>query len=458
MRRALCPVETLYVAQRSRAVLSCALHGHLDTGALSAAFDSVTAEHPTLRARISSDDRGHALELLGEDRQPRLTLRTGDDEAYQEELNTPLPVGGPLARAVLISAPDGRSHTLVLTIDHTITDGHSALTLHNTVWERYGTLVEGTDVPRTTPVPGTPAAARTPPPEQPDWPVPVSELLPYSDEAETTKYLERRIEEAERHRVELVPYDTPRQPPGTVATESARERGTADGHRIEVRRLFLDPERTARLRGLARDADVSVHGLVGAALLLAARARLGGEGPRVLGCMSPIDLRSRLAPPLSPAVMVAAVTSHLQSLPVSEADDPLELAREVGSRLQDSIERGDHFQEMRIMPQVPRHPALQMGTVIVTNMGVVPGPRLPEGLRATDVRLVPAREQYFPQAGRSPLMACVVSLDGRLAVELPHHTACFSPAFMRSLRDDVRSTLLAFAEAGGERSARPNAT
>jgi hypothetical protein len=103
---------------------------------------------------------------------------------------------------------------------------------------------------------------------------------------------------------------------------------------------------------------------------------------------------------------------------------------------------------MRIMPEVPRNPALQTGTVIATNMGSVPGPRLPEGAEVTDVRLVPAREQYFPQAGRSPLMACVVSFDGRLAIEFPHYTACFSPAFMESLRDDVRSTLLAFATAG----------
>ncbi len=149
--------------------------------------------------------------------------------------------------------------------------------------------------------------------------------------------------------------------------------------------------------------------------------------------------------------MVAAVTAHVQALPVGEDTDLLELAREVGAGLQDFLDRGDHFQEMRIMPSIPRHPTLQLGTVIVTNLGSVSGPRLPEGTRLTDVRLVPAREHYFPQAGRSPLMACVTSFDGRLAIEFPHHTACFSRPFMRELRDEVHASLLALAESGDER-------
>ncbi len=193
-----------------------------------------------------------------------------------------------------------------------------------------------------------------------------------------------------------------------------------------------------------------MHGLIGSALLTVVRRRLGGDGPRVLGCLSPVDLRSRLDPPVLTSTMVAAVTTHLHAVEVDADTDPLALARELGTHLREAIERGDHFQDMRIMTEVPKHPALQMGTVIVTNMGSVSGPRLPEGTELTDVRLVPTREQYFPQAGRSPLMACVVSFDGRLAIEFPHYTACFSPAFMRDLRDDVQAALLAFTETGDE--------
>ncbi|OSC46495.1 protein kinase, partial [Streptomyces sp. 4F] len=113
-----------------------------------------------------------------------------------------------------------------------------------------------------------------------------------------------------------------------------------------------------------------------------ARRRLDGDGPRTLGCLSPVDLRSRLSPPLPASATVPAVTTHLQTLAVSEASGPLELARTVHTRLSDFLARGDHFHEMRITPEIPRNPALQLATVIATNMGAVPGPRLPSGLRA----------------------------------------------------------------------------
>ncbi|GGW26941.1 hypothetical protein GCM10010340_00270 [Streptomyces griseoloalbus] len=438
MHRALCPVETLYVGQRSRAVLSCTLRGRVDVEALSAAFDAVTGQNPTLRSCIVPDGPGYALRLLGEDERPRLVTRTGDeDEAYAAELNTPLPVGGPLTRAVLVSSPDGGRHLFVLLVDHTVIDGHSSIALHNALWDHYRALVGGERA----------TAADAAVPEAPQWPRPVSGLLPAADEGDTAAYLDSRLAEMRRHPVELVPYDVRRPSPTGVAGQGAD--GSADGH-IEVCRLTLDTERTTRLRRTARQSGVSVHSLIGAALLAAARRRLDGDGPRTLGCLSPVDLRSRLSPPLPASVMVPAVTTHLQTLEVSGSSDPLDLARAVHARLSDFIARGDQFHEMRITPEIPRNPALQLATVIATNMGVVPGPRLPSGLQAVDVRLVPAREQYFPQAGRSPVMACVVSFEGRLSIEFPHYTACFSPSFIQAFRDDVLDGLLAFT-----RPARP---
>lgn len=423
MRRVLCPVESLYVGQRSRAVLSCVVRGRLDTAALSEAFDLLTSEQPTLRARIVPHGSGHALELLGEAERPRLTVRTAGDEVYDEELNTPLPVGGPLSRAVVASAPGCDRHLVVISVDHTVTDGHSALTLQNTLWDHYRDLVEGR------------RPSGTSGPVEVVWPRPVSELLPPAPEPETAAYLARRLAETERRPVELVAYDAP----GQAAPEG--------GHRIEVRRLLLDEDRTARLRDAARRTGTSVHGLVAAAVLTVARARLDGEGHRTLGCLSPVDLRARLDPPVDPGVMVAAVTTHLQTVSVAPDTDPSALARGIGTGLREAVARGDHLQDMRITPHVPAHPVLQKGTVIVTNMGAVRGPRLPAGLQLDDVRLAPAREQYFPQAGRSPVMACVVTFDGRLGIEFPHHTACFSRPFMRAFRDDVRTALLSFPHA-----------
>jgi phenolphthiocerol/phthiocerol/phthiodiolone dimycocerosyl transferase len=425
MRRALCPVETLYVGQRSRAVMSSTLRGHVDVEALSAAFDAVTGAHPSLRTRIDPDGEGFALTLLEDAERPRLTTRTGETEDnWMAELNTPLSVGGPVSRAVLVSEPEGEGHLFVLLLDHAVTDGHSAVALHNEIWARYGDAVADGE---------RPGAAAGAPDDAPAWPAPVSRLLSDTDPADTATYLDRRVDEARRLPVELVPYD--------VADPTA-----AEGH-IEASRLTLDEEWTNRLRRTARRLGVSVHALISATMLVTARRRLPGDDPRVLGCLSPADLRSRLSPPLPALVMVPAVTTHLQRLGVAPDADLVELARTVHNSVKEFVSGADLHHEARITPEISGNPALQLATVIVTNMGVVPGPRLPEGLEATDVRLVPGREQYFPQAGRSPMMACVASFDGRLSIEFPHFTACFSPAFIRAFRDEVHQVLVAFTGA-----------
>lgn len=215
-------------------------------------------------------------------------------------------------------------------------------------------------------------------------------------------------------------------------------------------RVLLEAAQTERLLRLAKAEGVSVHGLVAAAMLLAVRRRMGATpGASSLGCLSPVDLRSRLTPPLAMEMMVPAVTSCLDVLEVAPDDDPLELAREVTRNLHAALDRGDFLHETQILAAVPKHPELLATSVIVTNMGRVEGPAAPPGLDIDDVRLAPAREHYFPQAGRGPVMGCVVSFDGRLGVELPYSTACFTEKQMNEVTDGLRSVLLGFAQGEG---------
>ncbi|MFF1480469.1 condensation domain-containing protein [Streptomyces sp. NPDC058301] len=425
MQRKLCPVETIYVAQRSRAVLSCTVRGDLDEELLAAAFAAKVAEHPSLRCRIAVEDGVHVLQPLAAGELPRLLVREGGPDSFTEEFNTPLPVGGPLVRAVLLRGAD--EHTVMLSVDHTITDGHSAIALQNALWDTYtaytakaGELRDGA---------GQFAGQFS---EQ--WPSPVSELLPPVSAQEAEEYLARRVERTRQAPVMCLPYEA-------VGTERAP--GEPE---LAVQRVLLEPDETARLLRFAKAQDVSVHGLIAAAALTAVRHRLGGEpGARTLGCLSPVDLRSRLTPPLDREVMVPAVTSCLDVLEVEHDADPLTLARRVTENLHAAIGRGDFLQELHLLPQVPRHPALLATSVIVTNMGRVPGPVTPDGLEVTDVRLAPAREHYFPEAGRGPVMACVVSFDDRLGIELPYSAGCFTHQQMDELRAALHTTLLAFA-------------
>ncbi|MGF1425694.1 phthiocerol/phthiodiolone dimycocerosyl transferase family protein [Kitasatospora sp. LaBMicrA B282] len=408
-------METLYVGQRIRAVVASTVAGGVDPELLAAAFTDLTARHPPLRCRIAHASSGFVLQEL--EAPPHLIVREDSGDGYAEELNSPLPVGGPLVRATLLR---GTGYDIVvLVVDHVISDGLSAATLHHALWERYGRLVAD---PMTTPERlGS------------EWPPPVTSLLPPCPVEEVERYLDQRLLQVRARPVELLSYNAPRSSPGG---------------RIEATRLVLAPGPTQDLRQAAVAAGVSVHGVVAAALLIAARWRLSGEGPRTLGCLSPIDLRSRLTEPLPREVMVAAATSHTQTFDVTPEEDLLALAGAVTRGLRTALESGQALLEARIMPRAPEFPQLLAATVIATNVGNLAGPPLPAGLELLDMRGSPAREQYYPRAGRSPVMAAVSTFAGRLAIEFPYWTECFSGPFMADFRDEVQALLLDLAACG----------
>ncbi|GGV23528.1 acyltransferase [Kitasatospora herbaricolor] len=426
MHRKLSPAETLYVsASRSRAVLTCQIRGDVDEKLLTAAFDVKVARHPSLRSRVGLVDGAPALvPLAGE--APALLVRQAGPSAFAEEMNTPLSADGPLVRAVLLRGSG--EHTFVLSVDHTVTDGHSALALHDALWRTYAELADGAEPPDA---------------RQERWPDAATDLLPPCSAAEIAEHLARRVEQSKRGPIAFLPYE--------AAVAGAGPGGDGTGQRVQVQRVLLESEATARLVRYARAAGLSVHGLVSGALLVALRRRIGGlPGPRALGCLSPVDLRGRVNPPIGREVMIPAVTGFLDILEVRADDDPLELGREVLAHLRTAIERGDFVPETHILPEVIGNPALLATSLIVTNLGSVPGPPAPPGLELTGMRLIPVREQYYPQAGQGPLMACVTSFDGRLAIELPYSTECFGHGQIAGIRADVEAALLAFTDRHGD--------
>jgi hypothetical protein len=418
MRRTVYPVEPFYVAQRSRAVVSCTVHGDVDEKLLAASFAAKVAEHPSQRCRIGQADGAYVLQELAEAELPGLLVRSTGPSALIDESNTPLAAGGALVRIVLLRGGD--EHTLVLSVDHAVCDGFSALALFDALWRTYIALADGTFT--------------NPPAGEGGWPTPATDRLPPRTEREIEEYLARRVERTRRSPVVALPYE---------AAADRPERGSL----VAVERVLLNTEQTRGLLRFAKAHAVSVQGLVGAALLIAVRRRLGGDAaPRPLGCMSPVDLRSRLTPPLGREVMVPAVAGYLDVLDVAPDTDPLTLARQVTANLHGAIERGDFVLETRILPRVVGNPALLATSVVVTNLGGLAGPPSPDGLRVTDPRIVPFREQYYPQAGRGPLMACVVSFDDRLSIELPYSTECFSGEQIAGIHRVVLAALLDFAD------------
>lgn len=143
MRRNLSRSENLYAGEmRTQAVRMCMVRGGVDPDALDAAFAAVLADHPSLRSCLEQDAEGGFLRLLKPEELPRLVVRPDGPDVLVQEWNTPLPLGGPLVRAVLLTGE--HEDTLLLGADHAICDGRSATALCFRLWQYYADIKAGT--------------------------------------------------------------------------------------------------------------------------------------------------------------------------------------------------------------------------------------------------------------------------------------------------------------------------
>ncbi|WP_106431334.1 phthiocerol/phthiodiolone dimycocerosyl transferase family protein [Streptomyces sulphureus] len=421
MTRALALEEMVHLGDaKSRVTVVCSVGGHVEEEPLARAFAAVVARLPSLRSRVRQDGPyAFSFQPL-ETGPPQLQVRKGVPGSLREEINTPLPPDGGLVRGVLIEGAD--EDTFVLSIDHSITDGQSALAVCDAVWRGYTACVEGTFT--------------MPQPEDDGddgddaLPAALSARLPAHTPEDLAAYVTARGERMRGAPLVHLPY---------AAGESAAEEELP----MRVARVRLDREQTAGVIGASKAAGVSVHGVLVAALLLAVRDAAGGAGTQRMSSMSPVDLRGRLSPPVHPEELFPAASLFFDVLDVREDADVLSLGRRLAENLREAIARGDLEREILAAAQVLRDPSLLNASLVTTNLGNVPVPETPDGLPITDVRCFALGDVSFPQAGFGPLVASVLTVRGQLDIELPYSARCFSAGQMEAIRTSVRGRLLA---------------
>ncbi|MBZ4320907.1 phthiocerol/phthiodiolone dimycocerosyl transferase family protein [Streptomyces huiliensis] len=421
--RPLCPLEELHVGDRSRAVVTVEVEGGLDLDVLAAAWSRTLDAHPTADSRIVPHGGGFALERLGAADRPGLAEPAPGEDVMTEIATSPLPVGGPVAR--LSTAARGSDTVVGLVVDHVVTDGTSALTLHTELWRHYAAVLAGE--------PARPAAAA--------WPATVSERLPAVSGDAVAALLAERLEQARDRPLAQLPYVE-------AGGDGAPSAGRQPVHNV---RVALSADRTGELAAGARTLGTSVHGVTAAALLLAIREELGGSGTAALGCFSPVDLRSRVEPPAAAGVMLPLVSGFPDVVDVAPGEGPEHvgpLARRVTEGLRGALAGDGWAVETALLARLVDHPELLATTVIVSNMGRIAGPVSPPGLRLRDTRLTAGREDYGPGFGQGPLFACVSTVDGAFSLEIPYTPVCSPPAQIERVRARTLATLERIADAG----------
>ncbi|MCR6488757.1 condensation domain-containing protein [Amycolatopsis sp. OK19-0408] len=421
MRRRIARSERMYVSEiRTQALQICVVRGGVDAQLLDAAFTAVLAEAPGLRSRLEKDGDDFYLTPLAPDELPRLHVRRNEPGARLEEYNKPLHLGGPLARAVLLTGSD--EDVVLFGVDHAISDGRSATSFTRRIWQRYIDIQEG--------------SYAAPDTASQEYPKPLDEWLPARTDAELDAYVQERIKRAEGAPVASLPFSaagsTPPVPPEQLMTS---------------RRLRLTEQETSGLLAFAKDAGVSVNGLVAAALLAAVRAGLPADlADHRLSSFCTVDLRDQVAPGLSHETMVPMVSWYRDLLDVPEGADLVKVGHRFTTELRGAMDRGDAALEMQALDRLLVHPQLWPTSLVLTNVGRIDGPPSPKGLEIVDMTKFPLSSRWDPARGSGPLLASPATIYNRFSIEMPYSTQCFSAEQMDSIHDHIRESLLGFAE------------
>ncbi|TQM25718.1 NRPS condensation-like uncharacterized protein [Nocardia bhagyanarayanae] len=353
--RVLAPSEQRFVRHATYTGRSVLVEGELDIAALRSAFDALLRAHPILGCRIGEDaaGAGHLLRPAGS--AVGAWVRAGDTATVRLPGES-LDPSAQLAYLDVVSE-DSRAR-VTLYAHHSVADAGHCVALLARLWDRYTDEVSGVanDVaPQSYPRPLEWYAAR--------------HGIPRSAVS--------GLEAASRPLAQppVLPPDPPTPAPAALARPE---------------RTILEPEATARIVELGRRHSVTVNGLITAALLRAYAGEAEPDDSAPLRCVYPVDMRSRLNPPIAAAEGTNMAGLAAFAADVTSATDVIELARRISARLRHDLAEGIVQQSVLHFPEFFGPSAIHSlaGHIAVTNTGRVPRFRTPPGLALTDYEIV----------------------------------------------------------------------
>ncbi|MEV6430495.1 acyltransferase [Nocardia sp. NPDC051463] len=389
--RVLAPSEERFVRHGTYTGRSVSVVGELDIDALRAAFTALQQAYPVATCRIVEDAAGKGYLLrpgpgtpvgvwanLGDPDTVRLPAEAIDPEVQLVYLD-------------VVLTNEARSR-ITLFAHHSIADAGHCVELLTRLWDHYTDYVE---FAKTTVVPHEY-------PQALEW---------YAAARGVSRSTPSGFDDLARP---LTPQE--RSVPADPATP-------APSALVRPRRAVLDRAATTRIVELGRHQGVTVNGLVTAALLRAyASEKDGAAGdPVPLGCLYPVDMRSRLIPPVPAAAgtNMAGLASFAADIDVSTGI--IELAQRISSRLDHELATGITQQSVLHFPDFfgPARVHSLAGHIAVTNTGVVPTFRVPANLELSDYEIVYLSAHPRPSAGASAAVTFLVyTFTGRLTVGL----------------------------------------
>jgi NRPS condensation-like uncharacterized protein len=412
--RSLSVTETFYAKFDVSIVTVCHIQGPIHLEVLRQAIKSIQMRHPYLNCIIQEQQNALYFQEkpgLNLDIQEIICSNVTQElpEAIQQMLNTPLDTTQGLFYARLIQqSSDSESPKILLTaLHHSIADGLCTLSLHQEILEATASILAGKLPKIASPLSAMP---------------PLENFIPKEiDQEALDDYIARYIDAA------------------TAITPQALSPQHLDAKpedlSVSLVQRQLQPDQTLALINLCKAKKTTVHGAICAAHLLAIRTLIDDSNtPLTLCCHSPVDVRSRLEPPVEREHLFSAAIGCGSCHEVSPSSSLWELGQEVTNTIKSSIETQDIFKGVLTFDQT--RAKYRLATAIgVTNVGVLDIPtQFGEGLELKAISFIPSYK--LPMLG-----VAVTTFNQHLILNYPFTQPYYDEGLMNTLADRVYAYL-----------------
>jgi len=402
MERFLAPHEAAVLTGDVRLVLCSEVDGDVDDQILTVALTHLQTCYPLLAARFSTKDG--RPRIVVDDRPSQVVL--GHGTSFEEEINAALTwTPGPLLRITLLREPTRTR--VVMTLPRSFADGMSYLALNRRFWAIYTALL-----------------TREPVPVEVVEPV----LGPALDDLLAARFSRQQLHDFVAQRAQSDASAVPAVLP-PLASVNGMPGADRTFRTVDVQ---VDADRSTNLAQHAHDASLTVNALVSAALLTSLRTFLEpSTGTVRMLCTTAVDMRRRLQPPIPFEVLQSAATTTSLRLEVDSSATPVAVGRQLTRQLRAALDSGAAAMELAAFEyMIDQHPP----TLVITDVGAIADPVLPDGLEITGVRLAPL--------GHLPMIFAVVSrYRRRLNITLAYSRAWFADSQINDLAISVSATL-----------------
>jgi hypothetical protein len=330
------PLNYLELAHLDRVVIMAAEYeGELDNDALEQAFRKLCVVYPVLRAHVRGTGQDASFCVVP-DYFPELLVLEDVPDVLTKIVELPWNAGESVADLVHVRG-EGRGF-LALRADHSIVDANGWLGMFR---ELLRLLADSPDVTAGNALPAAPA-----------------ELF--------------------QQRLGLIPYDR-------RLFHTTGGPGLDGSAALLSGYLTLNETETEWLRRAARFYRTSVHGLVCGAILLAQRALAGGSEPARMYCVSPVDFRGRVTPPVELLDTTNFMLSYVAEADVSARTSPITVGHAVKTQMDEVLSRGEGARSSSPMADSLGR---NLSFALVSNLGVISDFPEPSGMSITGFRVL----------------------------------------------------------------------